>query len=82
MPTTTPVPAVSAAFFFSGTSIATATSTDVTRSGTITVANQEQPLWQLLGLTADPQITYDVAWALTVTSSAAGSIFTRVSYTQ
>lgn len=48
---------------------------DVTReSGIITVANMEKPLWELLGLSADPQIEYDVAATTVVASAAAGSM--------
>jgi len=68
--------AVDADLFASAQSIATALrATDVTReSGVITVANMEKPLWQLLGLTADPQVEYDIAVTLTAAAAAAGSL--------
>lgn len=47
---------------------------DVTReSGTITVANMEKRIWELLGLAADPMIDYDVAATLVAAAAAAGA---------
>lgn len=67
---------VDADLFASAQSIATALrATDVTRgSGVITVANMERPLWQLLGLSADPQVDYDIAATLTAAATAGGSV--------
>lgn len=67
---------VDADFFASAQSIATALrATDVTReSGVITVPNMEKPIWQLLGLSADPQIDYCIAATLTAAATAAGSV--------
>jgi hypothetical protein len=49
--------------------------TDVLReSAVITVANMEKMLWELAGLTADPQVDYDVTVTLTVATGAAGSM--------
>jgi hypothetical protein len=36
-------------------------------SGTNTLAKQVQPLWQALGLSADPMRDYDIAWTITTT---------------
>lgn len=48
--------------------------TDVTReSGVITVANMEKRIWELLGLTQDPQIEYDVVLTLAVAATVAGT---------
>lgn len=47
---------------------------DVTReSGVITVANMEKRVWELLGLTADPQREYDVTGTLVAAAAAAGA---------
>lgn len=47
---------------------------DITReSGVITVANMEKRVWELLGLTTDPQIDYDVTFTLVAAAAAAGS---------
>ena len=47
---------------------------DVTReSGIITVANMEKRVWELLGLSADPQRDYDVAGTLVAAAAAAGA---------
>lgn len=66
---------VDADLFSSAVDIATANrALDITReSGVITVANMEKPIWELLGLTADPQIEYDVAGTLTAASAATGA---------
>lgn len=67
---------VDADFFASALDIATANrALDVTReSGVITVANMEKPVWELLGLSADPQLEYDVVMTLTAASAATGAV--------
>lgn len=67
---------VDADLFASAQSLASALrGNDVTRgSGVITVANMEKPLWQLLGLSADPQIEYDIAITLTAAATASGAV--------
>lgn len=67
---------VDADFFASAQSIATALAqTNITReSGVVTVANMEKPLWEALGLSADPQVEYDVVGTLTAAAAAAGSM--------
>lgn len=67
---------VSAALFASALDMNTANrALDITReSGTITVANMEKKIWELLALSADPQIDYDVAATLTAASAATGSV--------
>lgn len=73
---------VDADLFASAQSVASALAgTDVMReSGVITVANIEQPLWQLLGLTADPKKDYDVVATLTAAAGSAGNIAAFVEY--
>ena len=68
-------------FFATDVDISSATAfTNVLLEATATdIAKCEMPLWQLLGLTADPQIQYDIA----VTANdvtAAGTISMKVSY--
>jgi hypothetical protein len=47
---------------------------EVTReSGVITVANMEKRVWQLLGLSSDPGIEYDVTGTLVAAAAAAGA---------
>jgi hypothetical protein len=74
---------VDADFFGSAVSIATALSnSDVTReSGIVTVANMELPVWQALGLAADPVRDYDVVITLTAATTAAGAAALTVRYT-
>lgn len=55
---------------------------DITRESTvITPANRHQAIWQILGLTADPQVRYDVALTLTGAADANGSVDVTVQYT-
>jgi len=67
---------VDADLFASAQSLASALAeTNVLReSTTITVANLDKKLWQLLGLTADPGKYYDVAITLTAAATAAGTV--------
>ncbi|MHB8825152.1 MAG: hypothetical protein ACYC5T_10010 [Thiobacillus sp.] len=62
--------------FASAQSLAAAlAATNVTReSGVITVANMQKPVWELLGLAADPQIEYDIVATLTAAATAAGTL--------
>lgn len=66
---------VDADFFASAIDMNTANrALDITReSGVITVANMEKTVWELLGLSADPQIEYDVAATLTAATAATGA---------
>lgn len=45
-----------------------------------TVANSEKMLWELLGLTSDPQIPYDVVGTLVGAADAAGSVLIEMEY--
>jgi hypothetical protein len=42
------------------------------------VAKIEQPLWQQLGLTADPGVMYDIAATLTAAAGSAGTVSLKV----
>lgn len=66
---------VDADFFASAVDMNTANrAVDVTReSGVITVANMEKRVWELLALSEDPQIDYDVTLTLVAAAAAAGS---------
>jgi hypothetical protein len=57
---------------------------NVTReSGVYTLANLEKPLWEALGLSADPQVEYDVTLTLTAANTTtAAQVALRVQYTQ
>lgn len=44
------------------------------------LADLEKPLWQRLGLTADPGVVYDIAVTLTAAATAAGTLGLRVYY--
>lgn len=55
---------------------------DITRESTvITPANRHQAVWQILGLTADPGVRYDVALTMTGASDGTGSVDVTVQYT-
>lgn len=79
IPTVNAGAAVDVDLFASAQSIASAlANTDVLReSTTITVANLDKQLWQLLGLTADPRKQYDIALTLTAAATAAGTVALR-----
>lgn len=46
------------------------------------LADVEKPLWQTLGLTADPFVLYDIAVTLTAAAGSAGTIGLRVQFVQ
>lgn len=74
---------VDADFFASAQSIASAilTGTNITyeaATGPADVANIEKPLWQILGLSADPGLQYDIVGTLTAATTAAGTISLKV----
>jgi hypothetical protein len=74
---------VDADLFASAQSLATAlANTDVTHeSGVFGVEDVEQPLWQALGLTADPQKFYDIAVTLTAAAGSAGTVSLKAQWT-
>lgn len=51
-------------------------------SGVLDISELEQPLWQILGLTSDPGVMYDVVATLTAATTAAGTLTVRVEHTQ
>lgn len=53
----------------------------VNEAGVYTVDEMEQPLWQALGLSADPAVMYDVVGTLTGAADAGGAILVEVEYT-
>lgn len=57
------------------------TKSEIFNGNVITVANMEKRLWEHLGLSADPQISYDVCATLTAAADAAGSVACEVDYT-
>lgn len=76
-------------FFASAQSIAAAITTgteiqheaDATDAGAgFGLADLEKPLWQRLGLTADPNLWYDIVLTLTAATTAAGTIGLRCQY--
>lgn len=76
---------VSVALFASAQSLASALAawTDVTNeSTTLTPTLIEQPLWQILGLSADPGVWYDIAITLTAAATASGQATLMCEYTE
>lgn len=76
-------------FYASAQSIASAITTgteiqheaDATDAGAGNgLADLEKPLWQRLGLSADPCVDYDIAATLTAATTAAGTLGVRVLY--
>lgn len=68
---------VSASFFASAfvLNAGAVSAVDVThQSGTYTLAQSAQPLWQALGLTSDPQIMYDICLTLSGAADATGLV--------
>lgn len=74
--------AVDADFFASAQSLASAlVNQDVTHeSGVFGIEDVEQPLWQALGLTADPGKLYDIVATLTAAAGSAGTVSLKVAY--
>lgn len=73
----------SGTFFASAQSFATAQNrTDVTnQSGNNTSAKREQPIWQAIGLTSDPNTTFDIGITVTTANTGvAGNIALEVRY--
>jgi len=74
---------VDADFFASAVSLkdGALNGTDITHeSGVFGVEDAEKPLWEALGLSADPKIMYDVVGTLTAAADAAGTITLKVRY--
>lgn len=47
----------------------------------MTLANSEKAIWDLLALSADPNLMYDIVLTLTGAADAAGSVLVEVDYT-
>lgn len=83
---------VKAAAFASAVSIASALSvpTDVTHEADPTdgnaddfgLADVEKPLWQVLNLSADPKVMYDIVMTLTAATTAAGTVSLSVQFVE
>ncbi len=74
---------VDADFFGSAISLkdGALTALDVTHeSAVFSLANAEKPLWLALGLTADPNLVYDVAATLTAASDATAQLVCKGAY--
>lgn len=74
---------VDADFFGSAVSLkdGALTNSDVTHeSGAYDIDDSEKMLWSALGLTADPNINYDIILTLTAAADAAGTIVLKVRY--
>jgi hypothetical protein len=74
---------VDADFFASAQSLAAAitTGTEVQHeSGVYDIADYEQPLWQALGLSSDPNLIYDVVVTLTAAAGSGGTVALKVQY--
>lgn len=55
---------------------------EVVAGNVATVANGAKRIWELLGLSADPKIMYDVVLTLTGAADAAGSVLLEVDFVQ
>lgn len=77
---------VQADFFAAAQTIATANYTGIdvtyTAAGLNGIAFCEQPVWQQLGLAADPNIMYDVVATLTAATTAAGKLALRCAFVE
>lgn len=74
---------VDADFFGSAVSLkdgALANSNILNESGVIDIAEMEQAVWQLLGLSSDPGVMYDVCATLTAACDGSGTITLRGKY--
>lgn len=74
---------VDADFFGSAVSLkdGALNASDVTHEAAVfTIANAQKPLWEALGLSADPGIWYDVVLTLTGDADAAGSVKVSCEY--
>lgn len=69
-------------FFGSATSLASALNrSDVTGSGSYTTDKREQPLWQAIGLSADPGGFFDIGVQLTANNAgSAGRVGVEIEY--
>lgn len=73
--------AVSAGLFAATQDLSTASTGTQSRYLASAITTAEQPLWQLLGLTADPRKDYDITMTGVTVGTGAGSIAVEVDYT-
>lgn len=73
---------VDADFFASAQVVTTALArSDVTHeSGVYGIEDRDKPLWEALGLSADPQIDYDIAMLVTTDMGGAGTLVVEALY--
>lgn len=73
---------VDADFFGSAIDISAAVNgTEISHeSGVYTIAKREQPLWQAVGLSADPRTTLDIVATLTGAAAASGDVGVYVDF--
>ena len=73
---------VDADFFASAQVVTTAlVDSNITHeSGIYGIEDRDQPLWEALGLSADPQIWYDIAGTVTTDMGGAGTLVLEVEY--
>jgi hypothetical protein len=76
--------AVVASSFFKAAQALTAAlnASEIAHGNTITLANAEQEVWQLLGLASDPNKMYDVVGTVTTALGGAGSLLLKVKYAE
>lgn len=76
--------AISASFFASALSlVAAANQTEVVnQSGTNTIALQELPIWQAIGLTSDPGIMLDIVAALSAVTTSGALLGMKVKFVE
>lgn len=73
--------AISATLFATARSTASASAADLLTGAAALIPKLEQPLWQLAGLTADPNETFWVAATISTAGSSAGTVAAEVEYT-
>jgi hypothetical protein len=66
--------------FAAGSGAGVDLATLINESTTNTLAKQEQPLWQALGLSADPGVEYDIAYTITTAFNGGQPILMKVRY--
>lgn len=73
--------AVSAGLFAATQDLSAASTGTASRYLASAITTAEQPLWQLLGLTADPRKDYDICATGVTAGTGAGSIALEIDYT-
>ena len=73
---------VDADFFASAASVISALvdSNVAHESGVYGIEDKNKPLWEALGLSADPQISYDIAGTITTAAGSTGTVMVEVTY--